>query len=265
MNDAEQQASSQSEAAWFNAAQSVLASPSSPVACPACNNRAITATWHVTDPATGIAAVRMNCSSCGAARAVRMTLPPGAWPFHPTGDVAALVGSVGAITESLLEDVRRRAAGMPAAEFTTDPLWEEARWSATTFRWHPTGQAPPLMGLVFENGAAARSLFGKFADRRGAANRSGGIRVSIIQGEDSGQVPPYCVHICPDPEALVAHAATGDPALDRHLPLFFGRWNRMYPQPGWPRMLPRFKSEFTRHREFLLAPVTRSPDGQMVV
>jgi hypothetical protein len=36
----------------------------------------------------------------------------------------------------------------------------------------------------------------------------------------------------------------------------------MYPSPGSPALLPRFKQEFKKHGEFLIAPVTRKRDGQ---
>jgi hypothetical protein len=41
------------------------------------------------------------------------------------------------------------------------------------------------------------------------------------------------------------------------------RLNRMHPSPGSQPMLPRFKEEFAKHGEYLLAPVTRRGDGQL--
>ncbi len=37
----------------------------------------------------------------------------------------------------------------------------------------------------------------------------------------------------------------------------------MHPVPGSPPLLPRFKEEFAKHQEYLLAPVTRRGDGQL--
>jgi hypothetical protein len=42
-----------------------------------------------------------------------------------------------------------------------------------------------------------------------------------------------------------------------------GRWNRHYPIPGTPPLLPRFKEEFTKHKEYLLAPVLKGADGKL--
>ncbi len=36
----------------------------------------------------------------------------------------------------------------------------------------------------------------------------------------------------------------------------------MHPLPDEPRLLARFKEEFQRHQEYLLAPVTTREDGQ---
>lgn len=36
----------------------------------------------------------------------------------------------------------------------------------------------------------------------------------------------------------------------------------LYPIPGAPPLLPRFKQEFEKHKEFMLAPVIRRDDGK---
>ena len=60
---------------------------------------------------------------------------------------------------SIANRIQQHAKTMPAAAFTTHPLSSEASWSATTFRWHPTGEAPPIMGLVFDNADAGKEIF----------------------------------------------------------------------------------------------------------
>ena len=49
-----------------------------------------------------------------------------------------------------------------------------------------------------------------------------------------------------------------DPAV---VPLL-GQWNRHYPVPGMPAMLPRFKRAFAEHGEFMLAPTVTRADGK---
>jgi hypothetical protein len=155
----------------------------------------------------------------------------------------------------------------PVIRFLTNSAWDDARWTATTFRWHPQSEQPPIMGIVFENAAAGRRIFREFADYCNHSDRFEELRVSIIEGSLPGQHPGYSVHLCPDPESLAAHATAEDVVLvgDPNLTLLFGRWNRMYPVPGSPPLLPRFKEEFQRHKEFLLAPVTRRDNGELYV
>jgi hypothetical protein len=163
--------------------------------------------------------------------------------------------------ESISERVQRHAEAMPIAAFTTSPLWIEARWSATTFRWHPKSEAPPLMGLVFDNADAGLQLFKMLEKAYNHQDRFEEMRVSIIEGSPPDHPYGYSVHICPEPDALAMHATSENLVLESNLTPFLGRWNRMYPAPGSAPLLPRFKEEFKKHGEYLLAPVTRRVDG----
>lgn len=165
---------------------------------------------------------------------------------------------------AIQECAQHHSRMMPAA-FTANPLWPEARWSATTYAFHPTGEAPPVMGLVFENTEAAEDIFMAAKERMNNHDRANEIRVSIIEGDIPGQEqrPGYSVHICPDPESLAAQATADGVVLDQTIVPFLGQWNRHYPIPGTPQMLPKFKREFQKHGEYMLAPVVRREDGQL--
>ena len=212
-------------------------------------------------------AVDLSCTSCCASENLRIAAPHDVPVFFPIKRGAEAAGLIAEQAEAFAERARRHVQTMPAAVFTSHPLWEEARWSATTFKWHPESLAPPIMGLVFEDEEAGRELF-RIAEREmNHADTFEEIRIAIVEGAIPGQEqrPGYTVHIAPDPEALAAHATMDDLVLDPRIVPFLGQWNRMYPVPGMPAMLPRFKQEFDRHREFLLAPVTRRPDGQRYI
>ena len=146
--------------------------------------------------------------------------------------------------------------------FILNPLWNEAGWRATTFRWHPQSEFPPIMGIVFANGDDGRRIFREFAQHHRHGDRFDELRISIIEGSLPGQMAGYSVHLCPDPESLFARATAEGIVLDPTVILLASRWNRMYPLPDSPPLLARFKEEYEKHREFLLAPVTRRPDGQ---
>jgi hypothetical protein len=160
------------------------------------------------------------------------------------------------------ESIRERIKAVPVAALTSSPLWVEARWVGTTFRYHPTSEIPPVMGLVFEKTGPALELFRKLEEAYDHKDRLEEIRISIIEGSPPGQRFGYTVHICPDPDALAMYATAEDIVINPTLTPFLGRWSRFYPVPGSEPMLPRFKDEFGKHGEFMLAPVTRRADGQ---
>lgn len=147
--------------------------------------------------------------------------------------------------------------------FVLAPSWAGAHWSATTFRWHPQSEAPPVMGLVFDDAAAGQGLFCDWAAEHGNADPLEELRVAIIEGDIEGLRPGYTVHLSGDIEGILARAtAEGVIVPDAAVP-WGSRVNRMHPVPGSPPMLARFKEEFAKHREYLLAPVTRRSDGQL--
>jgi hypothetical protein len=121
------------------------------------------------------------------------------------------------------------------------------------------------MGLVFDNAEAGLEIFREAERQMNHEDRFEEIRVSIIEGPAPGEEirPGYSIHICADPEALAAHATAAEFVVDPSIVPFLGQWNRHYPVPGMPALLPRFKKEFAKHNEFLLAPVVRRPDGKL--
>ena len=146
---------------------------------------------------------------------------------------------------------------LPALGFLGSVAWHEAQWSGTTFRWHPTSEAPPVMGLVFENATAARTIFSEWIALAGNQDQYEELRVSIVEGDLGNTKPGYIVHLCPDPENMLAHATAEGVTFD--IEQFGGlcRANKMDFLADTPPMLERFKQEYAKHGEFLLAPVTR--------
>jgi hypothetical protein len=121
------------------------------------------------------------------------------------------------------------------------------------------------MGLVFDHAEAGSEIFREAERLLNHEDRFEEIRVSIVEGSVLGEErrPGYSVHICADPEAVAAHAAAGDFVVDPSMVPFLGQWNRHYPLPDQPSLLTRFKEDFARHGEFLLAPVERRADGRL--
>jgi hypothetical protein len=119
------------------------------------------------------------------------------------------------------------------------------------------------MGLVFDDAAAGQDLFCNWAAEHGNTDPLEEIRVAIIEGDIEGLRLGYTVHLSGDIEGILARAtAEGVVVPDAAVP-WGSRLNRMHPVPGLPPMLARFKEEFAKHGEYLLAPVTRRGDGQL--
>lgn len=253
---------------WERAAVLACRSPGSPVRCPGCKADHLSSGWHITDLLTREAAVDLVCSSCGIEKQVRIALPSDVPNFFPLERLPRVADAIEEQSARIAERIQKYAATMPAAAFVTHPLWAEARWSATTFQWHPASEAPPIMGIVFDNAEAGLEVFREAERTMNHTDRFEEVRIAIIEGDAPGasgreQRPGYSVRICPDPEGLAAQATMDDLVLDPQIMPLLGQWNRVYPIPGQPALLPRFKREFQKHKEFLLAPVTRRADGQL--
>jgi len=176
---------------------------------------------------------------------------------------ADFVAQIQKETEAAIGSIKLQLDQMPALAFTTNPLWTEARWMATTFRWHPKSEAPPVMGIVFENAEAGKKIFREYSSTTNQKDEFEELCVSVIEGIVPGQPSGYSVHLYPDPDGLAARATAEDFVINRAIIPFLGRWNRMYPVSGAPALLPGFKREFDKHKEYMLAPAVRRQDGQL--
>jgi hypothetical protein len=250
---------------WNQIADLLCQSPLSAVKCPLCGEVAVLGEWNLLSMKSREISVDMRCSACETKENVQIELPEGAAVYWPMERFPLAIEAIGKEIESLAAQVQKHAKAMPAAVFTTHPHWAEAKWSATTYMFHPTGEVPPIMGLVFENVEAGLEIFSEARRQmKSHEDQFEEIRVSIIEGTVPGQEqrPGYSIHICADPDALAAHATLEDFVVDSSIVPFLGQWNRHYPVPGEPSMLERFKEEFEKHQEFLIAPTIRR-NGQL--
>jgi hypothetical protein len=119
------------------------------------------------------------------------------------------------------------------------------------------------MGLVFDDEVAGQHVFCRWTERQGNSDPLDEIRIAIIEGNIEGMQPGYSVHLSGDAEGILARAMAEGIAVPNGSMPWISRVNRMHPIPGSLPMLPRFKEEFARHQEYLLAPVTRRGDGQL--
>lgn len=153
----------------------------------------------------------------------------------------------------------------PVMGFLGSRRWDDARWQGTTFRWHPTGEAPPVMGLVFANADAGKTLFGEWVGLAGNRDPYEELSVTIVEGSALGDAPGYLVHLGADAESTQAHANAMGVELDPDALIEMQIARKMDVADDVSSMLDRFKREYTRHGEFLLAPVTARGDGRLFI
>ena len=141
-----------------------------------------------------------------------------------------------------------------AKQFISSPLWNGALWIATTYRWHSTSEAPPIMGLIFANWATGVNLFREWTDALSNADEQDDIRVAVIEGDIEGQHTGYSIRIS------AAQADWEQVQMNRPAP---SQVQRMQPLPQNPKMLQDFKREYIKHGEFLLAPVVQHDNDEL--
>ena len=186
---------------WKEAAVAVCRSPLSSVECPLCGVVGVLAEWNLLNVKSRETSVDLHCSACGERESVQIALPEDAAPCFPFERFPLVAKAMETEVESMAARVRQHAETMPAAAFTTHPLWAEAKWTGTTYAWHPTSEVSPVMGLVFENVEAGLEIFREAERQINHEDRFEESRVSIIEGAVVGQEhrPGYSVHICGRP------------------------------------------------------------------
>ncbi|MFW6154288.1 MAG: hypothetical protein ACOC95_03635 [Planctomycetota bacterium] len=154
---------------------------------------------------------------------------------------------------------------LPVMGFLGSDRWNDARWQGTTFHWHPTGEAPPVMGLVFADADAGKTVFGGWVGLGGNHDPYEELSVTIVEGPALGNAPGYIVHLGADARAAQAHADAIDLQLDPEGLTDLQIARKMDVADDVPSMLDRFKRDYARHKEFLLAPVTPRGDGHLFI
>ncbi len=166
---------------------------------------------------------------------------------------------------AFLRVLRQHERFLPAVSWIINPLWQEARWSGTSYQFDRTDESPPVMGLTFENPEKGKELFKAWTEKYGNHDELEEIRITVIEGEIPDERPGYFIHICPDPENSMVRATAEGFAIDTTPLQLLGQLQKMNPVPGTTPMLPRFKELFEKHREFLFAPVCQRDDGRLWV
>jgi hypothetical protein len=139
-------------------------------------------------------------------------------------------------------------------------LWDKAGWRGTFFM--SGGGRPPLLGLMFLDHAAAQKIFEGWHKRYGERDEYEELRISIIEGEISGEEPGYTVHVGADYENTIKRYRDAGLKFDLGCDVLITatRMNRMNPSPE-SKNLERFKTAYREYKTYFLAPGVMKPDG----
>lgn len=140
-------------------------------------------------------------------------------------------------------------------------LWNKAKWRATFFMEHR--DLPPILGLAFENEAAAREIFETWHKRYGKNDEYEELRVSIIEGDIEGEEPGYSVHVGSDPDSAIKRFKGAGYEFDDGLTMMVSRVNRMTPPEG-SNNLEKFKESYRAAKTYFLAPGVISANRQQL-
>ncbi len=136
--------------------------------------------------------------------------------------------------------------------------WERANVLGIAFLT-PQG-SPPGLGFIFQDAAAASSIFDGWRRDLGPRDENELLRVSIIEGQRPGKPPGYVVTMMPNVEALAAQAArAGGLSLDMRA---FGVWAKSMntPPEGSPH-LAAWKQLYAQRGEYAIVPVLMTGGG----
>ncbi|MEM7682728.1 MAG: hypothetical protein AAF288_12285 [Planctomycetota bacterium] len=159
-----------------------------------------------------------------------------------------------------------------AEDFCFHPGWEKASWISTALQCHPSGEAPPLLGLVFADQEAGADIFRAWVDAVGHADEEDDLRVALLIRRQAGSGST------PDDESDAPALAMGymvrlSPALQEFLDkddpnrVRVGQTLRTVAPPnGGPEgagaRLAAFLRDYRKHGEFMLAPAVER-EGQL--
>jgi hypothetical protein len=124
------------------------------------------------------------------------------------------------------------------------PLWDNARWQGTVFLSTQDENVPPLLGLVFKDELAARTIFEGWRRELGQLDADERLRVAILTGIDRKNPHAYKV-------IIGSNLKAPESAEDGFL-LTVSRFNRMEPQTS--ANLDRFLKAYRHSRRYGLIP-----------
>lgn len=124
--------------------------------------------------------------------------------------------------------------------------WDQAMWNGTIFFWSPpeANMPPPMLGLAYQDAAAAQEIFRGLRKRFGEDDIKNDILITIVRGISKKTPASYAVMLGPNPANISASEGKTIGLVSRI--------NRMYPRST--TNLDAFLADYKRHQRFVLIP-----------
>lgn len=172
------------------------------------------------------------------------------WPSGPSAEPVKSFGNAPRGEGLAPKELREAAKSKHSKTRWISPInikkWDKAKWNGTLFMWHPPGpdEQPPMLGLAYEDLAAAKDIFKSWRKRYGDDDVSDDLKITIVRGVSSNNPAAYAVMVSQNPDNV--------PLAEGYVLGFVSRINRMYPKTT--KNLDQFLEHFMRHGRYVLVP-----------
>lgn len=137
-------------------------------------------------------------------------------------------------------------------------LWDKAIWAGTAVL--SDMKSAPYLGLLFENREAAIEIFKQWNKDFGHKDIYEEIRISIIEGDISGEEHGYTVHICTNQDNLISKCKKLNLKIDKTLFVLISRFKRIETAVNNHNM-KNFREEVEKYLSYKIIPVYMSAKG----
>ena len=124
------------------------------------------------------------------------------------------------------------------------PLWDRAKWRGTMFAYFPDSDAPPVLGIGFEDGEAGEAIFRGWKNKWGDEDENDDLRLTIITGVSKRNPTEYAVIVGPTLRHVVDD--------EKKAIMSVSRINRMTPNTS--ANLDNFIAAYRRAGSYFLVP-----------
>ena len=140
-------------------------------------------------------------------------------------------------------------------------LWNKAQWKAMSVVADMDFRNPPILGFVYDNNKAGAEIFRRLKKQFGAYDKSGEIRLSIVEQISEAAPQDYKIHFGSNWKVVIDKMEQLGIVLDESLMVTISRHHEMNPSDD--RKMSLFKCFYERFGTFFITNVEMDKSGQL--